>query len=170
MSHRLAPYVKPFGLNDALFERALSLVPQDRAGTRLDPATNTFQGLAAHLVMARHGLAEALGLSPAPLPFHGLGEGFEAGFVEVDVFPTLETLAGSWRELGATLASGLPEVGDETLAQPSPFPIPGLEESTLGDFAALNVVHESYHVGQMGLIAKSVSGEGVIPPPESSAA
>ena len=168
MSHRLASSALHFGLNDFLFERALALVPQERAETRLDPQTNSFQGLVAHLVMSRHGLAELLGLSPKPLPFHGLGEGTESGFVEVDVFPSLETLSAAWRELSGTLQRGLSEVSDETLSQPSPFPLPGMDDATVFEFAALNVVHEGYHVGQMGLIAKSVSGEGVIPPPETS--
>ena len=168
MSHRLAPYVQLFAMNDFLFQRALGLVGEDQAGKRLDPSTNSFEGLAAHLLISRQSLAEALGLHPTPLPFEGLGEGTEAGFGGSESFPSLDTLRGAWSQLGTTLLTGLTDVDDATLAQQSPMDIPGIENADLADFSALNVVHESYHIGQLGLIAKAVSGSGVMSPDASA--
>ena len=55
----------------------------------------------------------------------------------------------------------LPNVSEETLAAPSPFPIPG-DNQTLGDLLAFLTMHESYHIGQLGLIKKSMTGKRIM--------
>lgn len=163
MSSELSPYVALFGMNDFLFERALDGFPQSKAAERLAANTNSFRGMAAHLTMARHSLCRLLGQDVPDLGWPGLGEGYDSGFVDASDFPTLGTIVSRWRELSAMLRKGLENASAEALSAPSPIPIPGLDDAKVTDFARLNVVHESYHIGQLGLLKKALTSKSVIP-------
>ena len=47
------------------------------------------------------------------------------------------------------------------LAKASPIPIPG-DNPTLADLLAFLTMHETYHIGQMGLLKKSMGGSRVM--------
>ena len=162
--HRLTPYAFPFGINEYLLEKAIGSVPESEATRRLSPTTNTLRGIAAHLTISRHGLCKSLGIEVKDLPWGDIGEMFEAGFKETPEFPKLETIRSVWKELSAALSANLLKVTDAALDRPSPFPLPGKPTATNLDFAALAVVHEGYHIGQLGLIVKSITGKAIMNP------
>lgn len=164
MPHALTPYAMPYVMNDWLFTQAVSAIPESKGDLRLHPGTNTPRGVAVHLVMARHSLCELLGGKPPALPWKDVGEMFDAGFKEGGERPELATVLGAWKALEPVFHKALASAPAEVLAKPSPLPIPGLEKPTVADFAALNVVHESYHLGQLGLITKGLTGKRVMNP------
>ncbi|MEZ6194745.1 MAG: DinB family protein [Planctomycetota bacterium] len=162
MSHPLAPYLPAFGFATKLVGDAIAAVDEGQARGRLATGLNSYRGVIAHLVIARHGLCELLDIEVEPLPFGGIGEGFDAGFVEGPEFPSLETLGKVWAEISPALLGGLTGVSEAALRRPSPIPIPGHADADAEAFAGLNVVHESYHAGQLGLMAKAFTGQGLL--------
>lgn len=162
MSHPLAPHVSSFTMSSFLCASALREIPEDRANERLHPGTNSARGLGVHVTMARHGLAQLLGAEVEPLPWSGVGEGFEAGFAPGAELPPMATILAAWSRLSERFGEILVGASDAALAAPSPLPIPGMDAPTVADFAALNVVHECYHAGQLGLLAKAINGKGIL--------
>lgn len=61
----------------------------------------------------------------------------------------------------AVLMAELASVPEDVLAEPSPFEIPG-EGQTMRDLLAFMAMHETYHIGQMGILKKSMGGPGVM--------
>jgi hypothetical protein len=170
MAHVLAPYVTPFALNDWLFDTALKAIPEREADRRLDGGVNTARGIAVHALAARHSLCRLLDGKVDPLPWSDVGEGFETGFKQGGDQPRLAIVLEAWQRLAKRLPGCLLGASDEVLARPSPLPVQGVSQPTLADFAAVNIVHESYHLGQLGLIAKAVSGKGIMVPAADGAA
>lgn len=166
MNHPLTPHAASFALNDWLFSNAVGSLPDPKADTRLSEATNSPRGIAVHLVMARHSLAKLLGGTPPALPWKDVGEEFEAGFKSSGEKPSMRTVLGAWDALKPVFHRALVTARPEVLAAPSPLPIPGNERPTVADFAALNAVHESYHLGQLGLMTKAIVGKGIMTPPK----
>lgn len=165
MTTTLAPHLQSFAINDWMLETALRTIPEAAADRRIDPATNPARNIALHLLAARHGLCAMLGGSPAPLPWPNLGQDTKAGFGADAPRPALAAILEAWLALAPRFQSSLRDANATTLAAPSPMPIPGVTNPTLAQFAPLNVVHESYHLGQLGLIAKVVTGRGILNPP-----
>lgn len=161
MSHPLSSCVPLFAMSGFLCSSALREIPEAQADRRLHAGTNSARGLAVHLAMARHGMAQLLGARLDPLPWKDVGEGFEAGFKPGAALPSMATLAEVWAALDRRYPEILLGASAAALAAPSPLPIPGKAAPTVADFAALNVVHESYHTGQLGLLAKAINGKGL---------
>ena len=161
-------YLMPsFGMNDWLFNSAFEGISEDNATFRLSNNTNTFRGIAAHLVIARQNLGKMtdMGLSHLPPSWDELGEMFEAGFVESENFPTLKEIRAEWQKLSPPFMERLPNLSSEIINRDPPFPLPNMPDATLGDFIKLNVVHESYHLGQLALMHKTLTGNGIMTPP-----
>ena len=59
------------------------------------------------------------------------------------------------------LMAALPGISEETLAGPAPLLIPG-DNPTVRDQMAFLTMHESYHLGQLGLLKKSMGGKGIM--------
>ncbi|MEE9393971.1 MAG: DinB family protein [Planctomycetota bacterium] len=165
MTHRLRPHLNSIQMNEMMFDWAFKTAKEEDATFRLSKDTNSFREIAAHLVISRHGLCKSFDIAVDDLPWGDLGEGMEAGFIDTDDFPSLATIHDAWNKMAAVFRSGLVKTSDEQLAQPSPFPLPWDDSSTMEDFAALTVVHESYHIGQLGMITKAKTGAGLMNPP-----
>jgi len=163
MSSPLAPYVPLFAIHDWIFATALGAIPEAEADRRLDARTNSARSLAVHLTMARHGLCRLLG-ADLPAPWSDVGEGTQAGFVAGGRRPPLTEVLAAWQRISPVLRERFLGATPEVLARPSPLQIPGLEKPTARDFAALNVVHEGYHLGQLGMLSKAITGRGVMSP------
>lgn len=152
------------GANTFLFANALRAIPESEAGHRFTENTNSVRGLALHVTIARHGLCQQLGCDLEPLPWKDVGERFQAGFEEGGDQPSLAEILGRWESLTPALQQALVTVGEDVLAKPSPMSIPGVDRPTVEDFARLCMTHEAYHIGQLGLLAKAVSGTGIMQP------
>ncbi len=164
MSKPLAPYLSSFAMNAWLFGAAVRVIPEPDADRRLHDRTNTARGIAVHLAGARHSLCKLLGAEIDPLPWSDVGEGFETGFKAGGEKPRLATVLEAWARIEERFAESLLAASGAVLDRASPLPIPGIAEPTVADFVALNVVHESYHVGQLGMIAKALTGKGIMGP------
>jgi len=166
VTNALSPHLSAFAINDWMFERALTTIPESAGDRRLDPSTNPARAIALHLLAARHSLCSLLGAPPAPLPWskEQMGEGTQAGYQPSGPKPSLGELVTLWRRLSPHFHATLGGASASTLGAPSPMPIPGVANATVGDFAKLNVVHECYHLGQIGMLTKAITGKRVLQP------
>jgi len=153
MDPRLQPLAHTLELNTRLVLNCLAGVDDPAARRRITPDTNSMAFLLAHLADARHFLADALG---APLP-NPLADQLKYGKSEDEVgpLPELSRLVDAWQEISSHLVTALPDVSAERLDTPSATRFPIGDPTTLGTVAFL-VQHESYHLGQLGLLRRAL--------------
>jgi uncharacterized damage-inducible protein DinB len=145
-------------LNERLFINALAAVTDDQAKQRLSQHNNPLNWLVTHTVWARYNMAALLG-KPGTNPYAGLFEGFRP-FDESMKFDSLEKLKEEWRKASALLNEALAAVTDEHLAADAPFKNP-TGDSSIGGTIAFLAQHESYDIGQMGLLKKFLTKEAM---------
>ncbi len=138
-------------LNTRLFENNLQGVDDFIARRRIHARVNNIAFVALHLVGARTYLGRYLGLD--------LEDPFEEQTANVDTieqmtsFPLLERLRETWTEASAVVLEHIETLPEDQWAQPSriEFPVAG---KTVLEGAAFLLHHESYHLGQLGLLRK----------------
>ena len=153
-----------FKLSKMLIEMNTNEVSEEQALERPEDGGNCMNWILGHILFARKGLLTLLG---APLP---------AAFERIDIYKRgssgdvaddhldLATLKATIAETSDTILKLLNEMKDEQLTQEIPadrFPIP-VEEPTLWTMLHLLMMHEGYHVGQIGLARRIAGGEPVI--------
>ena len=162
MSGSLDSVMNILGYNTWLFQSAVKDVGEDRFDFRVNERTNTFDRLAGHVTVCRHALAAMLQIEVPELPWGSFGEfGFGMQFEPERVCPPLPEVVSVFDQVTEALTQGLADVPDEVLAESSPFGIPG-EGQTMRDLLDFMTMHETYHIGQMGILKKSMGGAGVM--------
>ena len=114
--------------------------------------------MVGHLMSTRYGILKLLGLTDEN-PFADKWGGDNAAR-DASEYPDISELAQAWDELGVRIADALAGITDEQALAPSPATLPVEDTSyrgTLGFFAW----HESYHVGQIGLIRTELGYEAL---------
>lgn len=153
MDPRLAPLAHTLELNTRLVLNCLAGVDGPTARRRITPDTNSMAFLLAHLADARHFLANTLGV-----PFaNPLADQLKYGASEDEVgpLPELSILVDAWRKVSSHLVTALPGIPPERLDTPSATRFPIGDPTTLGTVTFL-VQHESYHLGQLGLLRRAL--------------
>ncbi len=162
MSASLETVRNILGYNAWLFQMAVKDVGRDRFAYRVDDRTNAFDRLAGHVTVCRHGTAAMLHIAVPDLEWGTFGEfGFGTQFEPERVCPPLPEIASAFERVTAALMDGLSGVPDDVFAERAAFDIPG-ENPTMRDLLDFMVMHETYHIGHMGLLKKSMSGKGVM--------
>ena len=155
----VAPLVFILSTNDSLVERTFQGVKPEELWTRPTPQSNPMLWLLGHMVTARAALLRSLGDDFDT----GLGDLFTRGaqLQDASVYPTREKILDVSRELNARLYARLATVTDTALAQPATRAFtPAVQ--TGRDQLAFLVMHDTYHVGQLGYVRKALGYEGVV--------
>ena len=152
MDPRVISLIEILRLNTHLYRNCLAGLTDEEA--RLRPAgagaTNSAAFVAAHLVDSRHYLLGLLG-NKQPSPLKGAAGGFN-NIDEVTSFPPLAEIQAAWTAVGEVLDRQLAAASTSQLdAVLEGFP---LEDNSLLGVLAFLVQHESYHLGQLGLLRK----------------
>ncbi|CAN5390245.1 hypothetical protein BH11BAC3_BH11BAC3_02530 [soil metagenome] len=147
-----------FNLNERLFLNALEAVTEEQASKRISDHNNPLNWLATHTVWARYNTAALLG-KPGENPYNGMFENFKP-FDETMKFDSLDKIKGEWKKASALVREGLTSVTEEHLASAAPFPDP-TGDGTLGGTIAFLAQHESYDIGQLGLLKKYLTKEAM---------
>ena len=150
------------GYNTWLFGNAVTDVSQEQADYRIGESTNAFDRLAGHVTIGRHGIAAMLGIEVPEVawgPFAEFGQGIQ--FDSTRPVPSLAEIMAHFERVTSLLTVGLPEVSESLLDSPATFAIPG-DNPTMRDQLAFMTMHETYHIGQMGLLKKHMSGVGIM--------
>lgn len=147
-----------FNLNERLFTNALAGVTDEHAKQRISSHNNPMNWLTTHTVWARYNIAAILG-KPGTNPYTGMFEGFKP-FEETMQFDSLDKLKEEWKKASQLLREGLASITEEQLDGPAPFQNP-TGDQTVGGTIAFLAQHESYDIGQMGILKKYLTKEAM---------
>ena len=147
-----------FNMNDRLFKSTLEGVSEDQAKERITRHVNPINWIASHTVWARYNALMFLG-EPAGNPYNDLFENFKAYDKSLN-YPSLAEIKDEWTKVSALLNDALDKVSEEHLAGDSPI------KSPIGDFTNAGTIaflaqHESYDIGQLGLLKKFFTKEAM---------
>ena len=147
-----------FNLNTRLFNNTLAGVTEEQSEERISGHSNSFKWIATHTVWARYNTLMFLG-KPAQNPYPGLFENFKP-FDAADKYPSLEEIKKEWQKASDLLKDALGSISDEVIAADSPLKSP-IGDNTMGGTVAFLAQHESYDIGQLGLLKKYLTKEAM---------
>ncbi len=146
--------------NDFSIEKSVSFLNEEYLNARVG-SSNEIGRLFGHITSYRNGVIGLLGGSPINLEWGAFGEfSMTAQFDEQNEVPTLANIVEKWNLCSQALKSILSTVSEDTLSQKAPFPLP-ISDDTMDGFVSFILFHESYHIGQITLIAKEVTGKTI---------
>lgn len=151
MDPRVATLTAMVRLNSRLTRNCLDGLTDAAAQARISERSNSAAFVAAHLVDSRHYLLGLLG-DARPSPLTGAEGGFN-DITKVTHYPSLAEIRAAWDAAGQALEARLAALTAAALAAPQGEGWP-IEECTLFGVLTFMVQHESYHVGQLGLLRK----------------
>lgn len=158
MHEALSPLYEIFKLNSRLLLNCLDGMDEDQARWRPSPHANSAAFIAAHLVGSRQYLGTLMGLA-LPSPFGGRLDATKS-IEETKNLPTLEEIRAEWKSVTGNLRERFKQLTAEDLAKPYTGQFPIAHQTTLGVIAFL-LQHDSYHIGQLGLLRKQAGLEAM---------
>jgi hypothetical protein len=92
-------------------------------------------------------------------PYPGLFEKFKP-YDAADKYPSLDEIKNEWDKVSALLKDALASVTEDMLAADSPFKSP-IGDNSSGGTIAFFAQHESYDIGQLGILKKYLTKEAM---------
>jgi hypothetical protein len=138
-------------VNTRLFKNVLEGINDSRAQKPVWSQSNPVAFIALHLVDARFVLARLVGDESENPYAQKYGDITNAD--EIDSYPSLKELLRNWKMISDRIHRAFVQLPPRALRQPCPYDFP-IEDPSL--FAGLYFMlhHESYHIGQIGLMRK----------------
>jgi len=151
------PITLTFSFNQPFVELALEGLSHQELWRAPTPRNNPILWVAGHVVQTRATVVQMLGQSADT----GWGTLFDRGakIGERGQYPSATEVARVMREVSPRLHAALAAITEADLIRPAALPIPGI--NTLMDELAFFALHESYHVGQLAYIRKSLGYPGL---------
>ena len=152
-----APIAMIFSFNDDFVLQAIEGLTHEELWRAPTGHNNPLLWVAGHIVQTRAMVLQLLGERVEP----GWGTLFDRGAKIGDAkqYPSGTEVAQVMRDVSPRLRSALSALSDEQLSKPASLPIPGI--TTLADELAFFALHDSYHVGQLVYIRKSLGYSGL---------
>lgn len=153
MIRELQSHFEIIALNTQLFLNCLDDIKDKSGLTRITGHSNSISFIGTHLVDARHFLGKYIGVD-----IENPVEEFVAGKKSIDDIkhlPTIDELRAAWREVTPPLIDRLDRLTWEDLEDESPHGFPVETPSVYAGIGFL-LQHESYHIGQLGLLRKQL--------------
>ena len=153
----VAPITVTFSFNEPFVGRALEGLSHEELWRAPTSHNNPILWVAGHVVQTRATVLQTLGQSVDT----GWGTSFDRGMKIRDrsQYPSATEVVQVMREVSPRLRSALAAITEAELIRPASLPIPGI--NTLIDELAFFALHESYHVGQLAYIRKSLGYPGL---------
>ena len=152
MTPPLVPLAARFRFNESLLATTTDgFSPEDWARAPEGGGNNAIWIL-GHLVASRRFLARRLGLS---IPEETWEDGFSMGAKPADTstYPSPETLVADLRSLGERIEQRCGELGPDQAEEPFGSAFPDGSNTVAGG-AHFLYFHETYHLGQIGLLRR----------------
>ena len=151
MDQRIAPLADMLKMNTRLYRNCLAGLTDEQAKVRPTGATNSAAFVAAHLVDSRYYLLSSIG-GKGTSPLKGAKGGFNK-IDDVESYPPLAEIQKAWTAAGKALKERFDAMKAAELDAPLDpgFPI---DNQTLLGLLTFMTQHESYHLGQLGLLRK----------------
>ncbi len=150
MSDLIKPIIDQFKFNSMVLNLATSDLKNDDAGHRLRGGEgSSVSFIMGHLLSSRYGLLKMLGAGDE----HPYAEQFGRNAESRDVsdYPDISEFNQAWSALSDSFHAALGGVTDEQLLAPAPEGFP-IEDQTMRGAITFLCWHESYHVGQIGVL------------------
>jgi hypothetical protein len=147
-----------FNLNTRLFKNTLAGVTEELSEQRISGHNNSFKWIATHTVWARYNTLMFFGVK-VQNPYPGLFEKFKP-YDAADKYPSLDEIKNEWDKVSALLKDALASVTEDMLAADSPFKSP-IGDNSSGGTIAFFAQHESYDIGQLGILKKYLTKEAM---------
>ncbi|MGK2860508.1 MAG: DinB family protein [Chitinophagaceae bacterium] len=145
-------------MNTRLFDNALAGISEEQGKERMSEHNNPINWIAAHTVHARYLMLIFLG-KPTTNPYNDFFDNFKA-YDATLAYPSLEEIKKEWTKVTALLSDALKSVTEEQLAADLPIKSP-IGDFTNGGTLAFLTQHESYDLGQLGLLKKYFTREAM---------
>ena len=154
----LQPLNEILDLNTRLFRNCLAGLDAEQAAKRLGDTTNNIVFIAAHVLDARYYLARYLGVEIT----HPFEESWRKVKTVEDLTdpPELAEISAAWEQVSAALIERFATLTDEDLAAGSKQKFPVADGTVLGG-ATFLLQHDSYHLGQLGILRKHWTSESM---------
>lgn len=150
MDPRVLPLVETLRLNTRLFRNCLAGLGDTDAQARPSSSTNSAAFVAAHLADSRYYILSLLGgTQTSPL---GAPSGFN-DIAQVTTYPPILEILAAWTGVADLLDQRLKTMTTAELDAPLDPGFP-LENRSLLGVLTFMVQHDSYHLGQLGLLRK----------------
>lgn len=148
-----------FRIHDQVWRVNLKDVTQEESLRDPRPAGNCLNWVAGHLVFSRNHVLQLLGREPVWSDERAKVYERGSAVLDPDDALDLDEIRTLWKTAQKGIVAGLREIGVEQLTAESPAQAFG---STVGDDLAGLQFHESYHLGQLGLLRRLAGKEGAI--------
>jgi hypothetical protein len=153
-----APLLVQFRFAHSALERNLDGVDEGECLASPETGGNCINWIVGHLLLSRDGVHALLGLDPAWSPSMGSSDPYRRGateFLTERAVPLSELRLALGRSQAAVIAA-LDQISPGRLAEQA------TETMTVGERLAFLGFHESYHVGQTGLLRRVLGKAGAI--------
>jgi len=150
-----------YDLHDVLFNNVIAGISDEESNQTLADPMNSVKWLAGHLLWANANLANVGGTQVEVKwrdHFHTKEGGGPADFnAPQSPLPTLEEIRVKWNADSAVIRKGLENLQDEALntAISVKHPIHVFDDTLGGLWAFIND-HQSYHIGQIGILRRAL--------------
>jgi uncharacterized damage-inducible protein DinB len=152
-----APTAMIFSFNEPFVYHALEGLTKEELWRAPTDRNNGMLWVAGHMVQTRATVLAFLG-DPVDT---GWGNLFDRGAVLVDPsrYPSKEEIVRVMRDVSPRLSTRLTSLKEDVLTKPATMQVPGTK--TVADELAFFAFHDSYHVGQLSYIRKSLGYPGL---------
>lgn len=160
MNDHIASTANIFAHNDRMMELALDGLTDEHATWRTKKGQgSSIRWIVGHLLSGRVSLLNMLG-ADLENPFSTLFAADAVGSTGENI-PSIARLAADWKELATMLAAALANLTPaEALARQEIRPV---ADQMVRGVLMFRAWHESYHLGQIGLIRSEVGEETLVP-------
>jgi hypothetical protein len=150
-------------LTDIVFHTNLQGVTQAESLVQPRPAGNCLNWAVGHLVCIYNNALPLFGqanvVDPATLARYDRGS---APITDAAEAMDIGELISIWDQAHPRVDAGLAAMTPEALEQPAPFSPSDDPDETVGSLVATILFHQSYHVGQTGILRRVSGHEGAI--------
>ena len=148
-----------FDLNTRLYINALAGITDTEANNRNNEHANHMKWIAGHLLNTRIEAMSNMTGGTADTSYSAIfGRGTK---LDPDAtYPPIDELTAKWTAAADAISQGLTHIPDEVLGGPAPVQTPIPDETFLG-MLAFFVSHETYHIGQLGILRKMAGKESM---------
>jgi uncharacterized damage-inducible protein DinB len=124
---------------------------------------NCIKWLLGHLTWTYHGMLATLGQETFldEADFVRFQRGTER-LTDADDTPSWDDMLAYWDEAQKRFLAGLESLDPERTGDKAHYSPGGRDDETLGSLLAVVIFHQSYHVGQIGLVRRLAGLEGAI--------
>lgn len=151
MSTDVQTTINQFKFNNGLYDRIILGIPSEQWLTQPGDDCNHLLWVTGHMTVVRAVALPILGAQWSA-PWQNM---FRRGEQRVpnDQYPAIAEVQNAWKEVSEKLLTTLPQASPDFLKKPVEKGKPSID-GTVGGTIGFLCLHESYHLGQMGLIRK----------------